>query len=638
MKYILIYIALLLSVPLNAQIHYPSDTINIREVVITRKLVNQEASGYKNVTLDSSLIAEYNHSTIAEILSENSGIFIKSYGMGGIATPSFRGTGAGHTLTSWNGINLNFPMHGQADLSLIPAGLIDGIQIFYGGASIAHSSGGIGGIINIENKPVWKNETLFSLNPGMGNFGQYTGLIKVKTGTSHFQSSTKAFFQSAENNFRYMNDQIGAIPVWEIRKNSQVLQKGFIQEVYFRRNNSTTSARVWYQSADRNLPSSMLVSQSAGEQQSDESLRTMVNHDILSGGKSYSFTGAFLLSALNYTNRLVLINSQNLSETMIFKAGMESGIGNFTKIKLLLNEELSYSKTNNYNRNAIRNNASFSISAERTGRRLGSVILVRETFNNNKLLIPDFSTGVQYRLTEGKSYFIKANLSRNSKLASLNDLFWLPGGNPDLKNEHALMYEVSYDMAGKISRSINFEYNLTAYRNDLKDMIQWHPGEFSYWMADNIGDVTSLGLESAVSFSYTSNSVTTRLRAGYAYTSAKNNGSDDYYNSRGNQLIYIPVHQANASLHLAWGRFYSGLVTNLTGKRYTTADNSAFLAGYIINNILAGLKFRLNETIIDINFNIDNLLDVNYQSIAYYPLPGRSYSVKILFQFIKQTK
>ena len=581
----------------------------------------------------------FNHGTLDQILAVNSGIFIKSYGMGGIATPSFRGTGASHTQITWNGINLNFPMHGQADLSLIPVGLIDGIQIYYGGASMALNNGGIGGIINLEAKPDWKNETSLEINPGLGSYGHYSGLIKLKTGTMRFQSATKVFFQSAENNFRYLNDQIGADPVWEIRKNSQVHQKGLVQELYFRRSNSTTSARLWYQSADRNLPSSMLVSQSAGEKQSDQSFRTMVNHDLFIGGNSFSFTGAFLLSNLNYTNRLASINSRNLSETVILKAGMERSIGEFMKMKFLISDELISSKTNNYSQNATRNTASATVSAERAGRgRFGLMVLIREILDKNKLLVPDFSTGVKYRLTDGKSYFLKANISRNSKLPSLNDMFWMPGGNPDLKNEHAFMYELGLDMNGKISGSMDYSYNLAFYRNDLKDMIQWRPGEFSYWIADNVQNVTSTGLESSVSVKYAVNNLTTRFRAGYSFTSAKNKDSDNDVASGEKQLIYIPEHQANVSVHLFYRQFYSGFITNMTGKRYTTADNSSYLPGYVMNSVLTGYKMMVNENTLDINFNIDNLLNVNYQTIAYYPLPGRSYSVKLLLQFKKLSK
>src|SRR5664279_3797837 len=125
-------------------------------------------------------------------------IFMKSYGVGGVATPSFRGTGASQTLIEWNGIKINNPMLGQSDLSLIPVGLIDNVQIYYGGASMVLNNGGIGGAINLENKPVWKKEIASALNAGMGSFGEYSGFGKIKIGNLHFQSVTKVFFRSSK--------------------------------------------------------------------------------------------------------------------------------------------------------------------------------------------------------------------------------------------------------------------------------------------------------------------------------------------------------------------------------------------------------------------------------------------------------
>jgi len=46
---------------------------------------------------------------------------------------------------------------------------------------------------------------MISFNPGIGSFGQYTGLLKVRSGTSNFQTVTKAFLQSSENDFPYLN-------------------------------------------------------------------------------------------------------------------------------------------------------------------------------------------------------------------------------------------------------------------------------------------------------------------------------------------------------------------------------------------------------------------------------------------------
>ena len=386
LRYTLLYIAFFLVLPVNGQLSFENDTISIGEVIISSKKENYESTGFKRSSIDTTFLKYSTHNSLAGLLSQYSGIFIKSYGMGGTATPSFRGTGAGHTGLTWNGISISHPMLGQSDLSLIPAGLIDDIQIYYGGASMPINSGGIGGIINLETSPVWKKETLISVNPGIGSFGQYTGLIKVRSGNAKFQTITKAFFQSSENDFPYLNTGISKEPVWQKRTNSQVSQKGFIQELYLRQAKSTVSARVWYENADRNLPSSMLIQQpNLRETQSDESLRTMVNYDRFGCLNKFSFTGAWLMNRLNYTNSLASIDSRNLSETLVLKASMQRHIAEFTNLKVTLNEEVNYVKSNNYEGNTTRNTVSLTASAERnTNGRIGALLLLRANIGHKK--------------------------------------------------------------------------------------------------------------------------------------------------------------------------------------------------------------------------------------------------------------
>jgi iron complex outermembrane receptor protein len=623
---------------LQGQIFRNNDTIKINEVVISRNKNNVYTAGYKKTIIDSSTIKNYNHGTLAEILSENSNIFIKSYGMGGTATPSFRGTGASQTEIDWNGININNPMLGQTDLSLIPVGLIDDIQIYFGGASMSLNSGGIGGIINLETKPYWKNETLISISTGMGSFGHYSGLAKIKTGNTNFQSVTKYFFQSAENDFRYLNKEFSSVPLWETRINSQVMQQGLIQEFYYRRPKSVSSAKIWYQSAYRNLPASLLTQQTnSDEKQFDESLRALLNHDLLHGKTDISFTGAILFDRLNYSNSLASINSSNLSETVILKAGLENRIWNNVKLKIILNEELNIIKSNNYNKNATRNISTMTASAESNGAgRLGALVLFREIVDNNYFLVPDFTAGLQFRIVEEKEYFLKGNISKNSKIPTMNDMFWVPGGNPDLKNEYAFMYELTYEMNQKISDPLKFKYDISIFHNSIKNMIQWHPGQYSYWTADNIQKVNSTGLESSVSLVYSLNNLTSGLNTGYSFTKAIAGGSlADNDISGGKQLLYIPENQFNATFRIGYKNFYSYWVTNFTGKRYITVDNSKYLPGYLVNNICIGIKIPLTGNSIDLNFSVDNLFSANYQSIAYYPLPGRSFFLKILVQLFK---
>ena len=619
----------LISFPLYGQLSIENDTVKIKEVVIRGKRVNPDPSGYKITTFDSSRLVNYNNRNLSDILSENTGIFIKSYGMGGTATPSFRGTAANNTLIDWNGININSPMLGQSDFALIPVGMIDNIQIYYGGASMPLNNGGIGGTINLETKPDWKKETLISVNSSAGSFGQYSGLVKIKTGNYRFQTITKGYFQNEENNFRYLNSVEGTEPVWQTRTNNQVKQHGFVQEVYFQNHNSVTSARVWYENSARNLPASLLTAPNSGEKQFDESFRTMLNYDSKKGSTDYSVTGAWMLTNLNYLNPQASIDSRNLSEILTFKASLEKPLSENSKFNIAFDEQSSLIKSNNYDGRKTRNTASLTISVDRKSERFGTKILLREILDKSTFLFPDFSAGMQFRLLNGREYYIKANISRNSRIPSMNDLFWLPGGNPDLKNEYAFIYEASFEMDQRISDPLHLKYDLSVFRNNIKDMILWHQGEYSYWTPDNISAAVSAGAESTVSLDYILNHMNATLKACYTYTRATSAGSGR------EQLMYIPENQANASFRFGYGKIYASWLACFTGVRYIMADNSNYLPGYLTNNFTTGIKVPVKASFIDLNINIDNIFNVDYQSIAYYPLPGRSYSLKILVQIIK---
>lgn len=637
MRITIFCIVLFIALSSNANIPVNNDTIKIKEVVIRTNRGNAEPAGYKQATIDTTVLYDYRNSNLSDMLLENTNIFVKSYGMGGIATPAFRGTGASHTIIAWNGININSPMLGQSDLSLIPVGFIDDIKILYGGASMFLNSGGLGGTINLETKPVWKKETSISMNTGIGSFGQYSALIKVKTGNDKIQTVTKGFYMYAENNFRFLNNVISREPVWQIRTNSQVRQQGLEQEVYYHIGKNLVSARLWYLSSDRNLPSTMLTQQQgSNEKQFDESLRTMFTYDIPGRTGSLSFTGAWLMNRLNYYNKLAAINSQNLAHSLTLKADFKKAVGANSQIKILLDEVSDAVKSNNYTNNKTRSTTTLTASVERKTPRLGATILLREIMDRNQFLIPDFSTGLQFRLINEKDYFINASISRNSKIPTMNDLYWAPGGNPGLKNEYSLSSEFTYSMNQKFSANLLFKFETTVFYNLIKDMILWHPGEYAFWTADNISNVRSSGVESTLSAYYTNNSINSVFKAGYSFTKSVGEGSNFENDvSAGKQLLYIPENQANASLRVGYKSIYTTWLACFVGRRYTTSDNSEYLTGYFINNLNAGIKFALKRSSFDINFRVDNIFNVTYQSIAYYPLPGRSYNLTLLVQIAK---
>ena len=75
-----------------------------------------------------------------------------------------------------------------------------------------------------------------------------------------------------------------------------------------------------------------------GEKQKDESLRTMLSFDFPRGISNLSFTAAWVMDRMLYSNPNpdpeMAIDSRNLSEMLTLKAGYENIIGEDTKLKV----------------------------------------------------------------------------------------------------------------------------------------------------------------------------------------------------------------------------------------------------------------------------------------------------------------
>ena len=606
-----------------------NDTLKIEKVIITRKQISSEQPGFKFYSIDTSRLKSYDHLSLNDVLRDATPLFIKEYGAGLTATSSFRGTSAGHTQVTWNGININDPMLGQTDFSLIPSGMIDNVMVSFGGASMDLGSGAIGGIINLGNEPSWRKETVILVAPGLGSFGRYNGLIKASTGNEKFQSVTKAFLNIAENNFRFLDTEM-SVPEWKYREHNKISQRSIMQEFYLRKSTDVLSARFWYQSTSRNLPGSILYGYS-GEKQYDESLRSLITFDAVRGKIEFFSSAAWMLTDMRYKSFWDTTGSENIVNTFILKGGMNLPLNGATTVKIVLNNELNLVESNYYSGNINHNNASLTISAERKkGKWFGAALLLRETLDDKSFLFPDFSAGFELRTVRGEEHYIKLNLSRNSKIPSLNDRFWNPGGNPDLKNEYAYSLESGYKLSHTIGSKLKISSEFNYFNNFIRNMIQWYPETEFIWVAGNIGSVNTSGFETSVTLGYIANKFSANWNAAYSFTKARDISTEV---TSDKQLAYIPKHLANSTLQISYRNFYSSMVTNFTNRIYTSSDNTGYIDGYAVNSLTGGYKLNFRGNSADIRLKADNIFNVAYQTIAYYPQPGRSWLLVLSLRF-----
>ena len=90
---------------------------------------------------------------------------------------------------------------------------------------------------------------------------------------------------------------------------------------------------------------------------------------------------------------------------------------------------------------------------------------------------------------------VKASVSRNYRFPTLNDLYFLPGGNPDLKNEHGFSYDagVSFDVGKKGVYKLGG--SASWFDSYIDDWIIWLPTTKGFFSPRNVKKVHAYGVE-----------------------------------------------------------------------------------------------------------------------------------------------
>ena len=156
-----------------------------------------------------------------------------------------------------------------------------------------------------------------------------------------------------------------------------------------------------------------------------------------------------------------------------------------------------------------------------------------------------------------------------------------------------------------------------------EDLIQWRPLTQDFWSPVNVSKASNQGIELAASYRHSIEQHHFDLRANYDYTVA----TDD---ETGNQLIYVPKHRAGLILNYSWRKWAFNYNLQYVGKVFITSSNSESLNDYLLSDI--SFSRSIINDMIQFNFKVNNLFNVDYQSVAYRPMPGRNYVFQINFK------
>ncbi len=605
-----------------------SDTIHsIEGVEITAEKMSAFSAGIKIEKIDSTVLSIRQGSNIATLLSETSPISLRSYGPGGISTLSVRGTNSAHSGIFWNGINLNQPNLGMTDLSRISSFEFSDISLQSGGASSLLGSGVIGGSLHLANKMKFSTPTRATLWMSGSDAGKSAGALKISAGNNRLAYVGSSSVEWNRNNFRYQ----------DFSGNNTRLEHALVKSVstiheaqYILNSKQRLSAGLWYQQTYREIPPTMTMT-SSDQLQSDRAIRSTLQWSYAGKNQSFIVRSAFIDEKEHYKSENLGIDARYHLNTLQSEFEYKRYLNKHYTLGAGITANLVYADVPYYN--GVKNQPggalwmalAYSLSPEG----IKAVVNLRQDVTKG-YKVP-FCPSVHAEVPLTSRISTSFGISRNFRVPTLNDRFWIPGGNPDLKPENSWNFEAGATWDLPELELFQSEISLAFYNLLIDDLIQWVPGNAGIWSPVNVQKVWSRGMELSSKTDWKLAGFKGYFKLGYNYSPSTFRNTIPGENSdTDKQLIYIPVHKVNETFYVVKGAYYAMFSYTLTGKRFVQSDNAKALPSYTTLDFYTGWTFKAEKFSFRLQAEIHNVLNTTYQSVQYYPEPGRTFSLNLL--------
>lgn len=638
---------------------------SLGEVVVTAKRPMKEI-GVQKTTFDSLALKENVALSMADVLTFNSSVFVKSYGRATLSTVAFRGTSPSHTQVTWNGMRINNPMLGMTDFSTIPSYFIDQASLLHGTSSVNESGGGLGGLVKLGTLPDVSEGINAQYVQGVGSFKTFDEFARFTYGSDHWQLSTRAVYSSSPNEYKYVNRDkkeniydsdhniIGQYHPTERNRSGSFKDLHVLQEVYY---NTLAGDRfglnAWYIDSNRELP--LLTTDYGNERdfenrQREHTFRGVLSWDHTRSNWRTGLKGGYIHTWMAYDYRKEVAEgnwatmTRSRSNANTVYGQLEGEYNPSRKWFFTANVSAHQHFVRSEDKNIILQDGDKAIVGYDKGRielsgsvsakwqpvdRLGLSVILREDMYGTKWapLIPAFF--IDGLVSRTGNIMLRASVSRNYRFPTLNDLYFLPGGNPDLKNEHGFSYDagMSFETGEKDVYSISG--SATWFDSYIDDWIIWLPTTKGFFSPRNVKKVHAYGVELKGGVSIQPiKEWYLDLNGSYSWTPSVNDGEkmSPADQSVGKQLPYVPKHSASLTGRLSWRTWSFLYKWAYYSERFTMSSNDYTLTGhlpkYFMSNISLekGLNFRPMD--IQLKLAVNNLFNEEYLSVLSRPMPG----------------
>lgn len=600
--FIILFIFFFLIQPVKAQ------ETQLEEIVVTATRIEEkiEETTSDVIVIKREDIEKMNVQFVPDVLRKIPELTLRQNGgTGKLATVFLRGGKPTQTLVMIDGVKVKSTTTGDFDFSGISVDDIERIEIVKGPQSTLYGSEAMAGVINIITKK-GKGKPKIDLSFESGSYGTYKTSMSVSGGNKNldYRLTTSYFYTDGISAAKAGTERDGY-------KNASVSGKfGFRPSEKFE---LELTGRYYYDRSELDFG----ISTDGSTSTDDPNYIQRGNHYILSGkGKFYlaniweqiltiSTVKDILKSrdpddlwgyrSSDITTGIDSINWQHnfyISDAFTFTGGMEFRKEKGKSIEIPTNK-LRFDKS--IDNKAFYLNNKLKLFNESLVLNAGLRYDDYETFGNKVT----YRVGAMYNI-KPLELRIKSNYGTGFRAPTFNELFWPNYGNPDLKPEKTVSWEVGIE---KAFFDKNLVLNLTYFNQKYRDLI-------STWPVINIDKAEIQGIEVNATLRITDK---VNIKGGYTYLDTEDK-------STGQRLPFIPKDKLNLSAEFSTKDISVIADYTFVSKRY---DKNAKrnLSSYSLVNLSSNYKATKDITLF---VRIENLFDEDYEEVGNYGTPGFS--------------
>ena len=584
---------------------------------------------------------------MGDALKRFAGVQVKDYGgVGGMKTVNIRGLGAGHTGVTYDGVQVGDCQSGQVDLSRFTLDNVSLVSLQIGQedniyqSAKAYTSAGLINISTLQGVSDRKPHLTTSLRTG--SYGLFAPSLLYHQQFSRLGIGAYTSYERADGVY-WFTLKNGIKTIHERRNNSDIQTwRGELNMSYQLTDKQTLQWKAYGFTSNRGLPGAVIYDNTySAERLRDKNVFTQMLYENLFSNRikmkaaakwNYSWSRYSDIPASGYKEDTYRQNETYLTATL-WTNPLQGLNLSFAQDYAHNHLSMTLPKAANPTRNSLWTAlavnyqiGSFSVNASLLATNIYERVKQGNASNGFHRLSPAFS--MQWRCLQ--DFRLRFGYKDIFRTPTLNELYYTGIGNRHLNPEKSRMWNLGTTYSHTFNRTLQLSLTADGYFGNVTDKIIAVPKMF-YWQMMNAGKVRQLGLDVSANIEKRwGNDWTVSATGSYSLMKATDISDPTVVYYR-NQIAYTPLHSGSASvlLHTPWLDFSYNVL--FMGERYTLSYNipDNRMKPFADHSITLSREFNINKQQLQVQFDVRNLGNKNYEVVRFYPMPGTNWRLSV---------